>query len=83
MALRIALLRSPALQNDRLYVPVILQCRPRQETNPKGHWVPNYFVRNSPLNGGVDLLAGSDALSKMCVSDSYTGLPDVTPKDPM
>ena len=59
MALRIGLLRSSALQNDGLDVPVILQCRTPQETNPKGHWGPNYFLRNSPLNGDVDLLAGS------------------------
>jgi hypothetical protein len=37
-----------------------LQCRTPQETNPKGHWGPNCFLRNSPLNGDVDLLAGSD-----------------------
>ena len=38
MAFRIVLLTSSALQNDGLDVPVILQCRTPQETNPKGHW---------------------------------------------
>jgi hypothetical protein len=60
MALRIGLLRSSALQNDGLDVPLILQCRTPQETNPKGHWGPNYFLRNSPINGDVDLSAGSE-----------------------
>jgi hypothetical protein len=44
MALRIGLPGSSALQNDGLDVPVILQCRTPQETNPKGHWGPNYFL---------------------------------------
>ena len=43
MALRIGLLRSSALQNDGQDAPVILRCRTLQETNPKGHWGPNYF----------------------------------------
>ena len=44
MALRIGLLRSSALQNDGLDVPLILQCRTPQETNPKSHWGSNYFL---------------------------------------
>ena len=59
MAVRIGLLRTSALQNDGRIKPVILQCRTPQETNPKGHWGPTYFLRNSPLNGDVDLLAAS------------------------
>ena len=47
MALRIGLLRSSALQNDGRIVPVILQCRTPHETNPKGHWGPNYFFIKS------------------------------------
>ncbi len=47
MALRIGLLRSSALQNDGHIKPVILQCRTPQETNPKGHWGPNYFLQTS------------------------------------
>jgi hypothetical protein len=47
MALRIGLLRSSALQDDGLDVPVILQCRTPQEANPKGHWGPTYFLRTS------------------------------------
>ena len=38
MALKIGLLRSSALQNDKLDAPVMLQCRTPQETNPKGFW---------------------------------------------
>ena len=57
MAFRIGLLKSSALQNDGLDGPVMLQCPTPQETNPKGHWGPNYFLRNSPFNGDVDLLA--------------------------
>jgi hypothetical protein len=49
MALRMGLLRSSALQNDGLDVPVILQFRTPQETNPKGHWGPNCFLRKSSL----------------------------------
>jgi hypothetical protein len=49
IALRMRLLRRSALQNDGLDVPVILQCRTPQETNPKGHWVPNYFLINPCL----------------------------------
>jgi hypothetical protein len=60
MALRIGLLGSSALQNDRHIKPVILQCRTRQEINPKGHWRPNWFLRKPPPNGDVDLLAGSE-----------------------
>jgi hypothetical protein len=59
MALRIGLLRSSALQNDGLDAPVILQCLTPQEANPKVHWGPNNFLRKSPLNCDVDLLAGS------------------------
>ncbi len=47
MALRIGLLRSSAPQNDGRIKPVILQCRGPQETNPKGHWGPNYFFIKS------------------------------------
>ena len=47
MALGIGLLRSSALQNDGHDVPVILQCRTPRETNPKGHWGPNYFFVKS------------------------------------
>ena len=46
-ALRMRLLRSSALQNDGLDAPVILECRTSQETNPKGHWGPNYIFRKS------------------------------------
>ena len=59
MALRIGLLGSSALQNDGHIKPVILQCRTPQETNPKGHRGPKYFLRNAPLNGDVDILAAS------------------------
>ncbi len=59
MALRIGLLTSSALQNDGRIKPVILRCRTPQETNPKGHWGPNYFLRKPPPNGDVDLLAAS------------------------
>ncbi len=41
MALRIGLLTTSALQNDGLDVPVILQCRTPQETDPKGQWGAN------------------------------------------
>ncbi len=44
MTLRIGLLRISALQNDVQDVPVILQCRTPQETNPKGHWGPKYLL---------------------------------------
>jgi hypothetical protein len=44
MALRIGLPGSPALQNDGLDMPVILQCRTPQETNPKGNGGPIYFL---------------------------------------
>jgi hypothetical protein len=44
MALRIGLPGSSALQHDWLHAPVILQCRIPQETNPNGHWEPNYFL---------------------------------------
>ena len=47
VALRIALLRSSALQNDGRIRPVMLQCRTPQETDPKGHWGPHYFFRQS------------------------------------
>ena len=47
MALRIGLPGSSALQNDGHIVPVILQCRTPQETNPKGQWGPNYFLIKS------------------------------------
>ena len=47
MALRIGLLGSSALHNDGLDVPVILQCRTPQETNPKGHWGPNCVLIKS------------------------------------
>ena len=50
MALRIGLLRSSALQNDGLDVPVILQFRTPRETNPKGHWGPKYFLGKSIMN---------------------------------
>ena len=46
MALRIGRLRSSALQHDGLDAPAILQRRTPQETNPKGHWGPNYFFKN-------------------------------------
>ena len=49
MALRIGLPGSSALQNDGLDVPIILQCRTPRETNPKGHWVTNYFCIKSLL----------------------------------
>jgi hypothetical protein len=44
MALRIGLLGSSALPNDGLEAPITLQCRTPQETNPDGHWGPNYFL---------------------------------------
>ena len=47
MALRIGPLRSSEVQSDGLDVPVILYCRDRQETNPKGDWGPNYFLKKS------------------------------------
>ena len=47
MALRIALLRSSALQNDGLEAPVILQRWTPQESNIKGHWGPNYFFKKT------------------------------------
>ena len=47
MALRIGLPGSSALQNDGHIMPVILQCRTPQETNPKGHWGPNCFFIKS------------------------------------
>ena len=47
MALRIGLPGSSAMQNDEHIKPVILQSRTRRETNPKGHWGPNYFLRKS------------------------------------
>ena len=47
LALRIGLLRSSAVQNDGRIKPVMLQCRTPRETNPKGHWGPNYFLRKS------------------------------------
>ena len=49
MALRIGLLRSSALHNDGLDAPVSVQSRTSQETNPKGHWGPNYFLIKSLL----------------------------------
>jgi hypothetical protein len=56
MALRIGLLESSALQNDGHDVPVILQCRTPQETNPKGNWGPILLLNSAPLNGDVDIL---------------------------
>ena len=57
MALRIGLLRSSALQSDGHIKPVTLRCRTPGETNPKGHWGPNYLLRKtllfSSLNGGA------------------------------
>jgi hypothetical protein len=47
-------------ENYGFDVPVILQCRTPQETNPEGRWGSNYCLRISPPNGDVDLLAGSD-----------------------
>ena len=47
MALRVGLPGSSALQNDGHIKPVILQCRTPRETNPNGHWGPNYFLINS------------------------------------
>jgi hypothetical protein len=47
MALRIGLLKSSALQNDGLDVPVLLQCRTPRETNHKGPTGPNYFLIKS------------------------------------
>jgi hypothetical protein len=44
MAIRIGLLRSSALQNDGLDVPIILQCRAPRETNPNGHWGSDRFL---------------------------------------
>ena len=49
MALRINPLGSAALQNDGQILPVILQCRTPQGTNPKGHWGPNYFFIKSTI----------------------------------
>ncbi len=68
LALRIGLLRSSALQDDGHIKPVMLQCRTPQETNPEGHWGVNYFMRNAPLNGDVDLLAGSDYVTNNSAS---------------
>ena len=59
MVLKIELLKSAALPNDGDILPVILQCRTPQETNPKGLWGPNHFLRKPPPNGDVDLLAAS------------------------
>jgi hypothetical protein len=47
MAFRIGLPDNSALQNDGHIKPIILQCRTPQETNPKGHWGPNCFLRKS------------------------------------
>ena len=47
LAIRIGLLWSSALQTDGRIKPMILQCRTPQETNPKGHWGPNYFFIKS------------------------------------
>ena len=47
MVLRVGLPGSSALQHDGLDVPVMLQCRTAQETNPKGHWGPNGFFIKS------------------------------------
>jgi hypothetical protein len=44
MAFRIGHLWSSAVQNDEQITLVILYCRTPQETNPKGHWEPNYFL---------------------------------------
>ena len=44
MALRIGLNGFKVIWPQWLDVPVILQCRTPQETNPKGHWEPNYFL---------------------------------------
>jgi hypothetical protein len=59
MSLRIDLPGSSALQNDGLDVPVILQCRAPQETNPKRHGGPNYFLRKSCF----DLPPGGPSMS--------------------
>jgi hypothetical protein len=57
--------------------PAILQCRTPQETNPEGHWRPNYFLRNSHPNGDVDLLAGSESperiVLEMFILESHIG----------
>ena len=66
MALRSGLLRGAALQNDGHIKPAILQCQTLQETNLKGHWGPNFFLRISPLNIFVDLLAASWMTAETC-----------------
>ncbi len=61
MALRIGLLRSSALQNDGHDVPVILQCRTPQETNPTlPRWLNDSLI-NQLLTAGIDNLSASDA----------------------
>ena len=49
MALRIGLPGSAELQHDGLHVLVFLQCRTPRETNPKGHWGPNYLCKKTIL----------------------------------
>ena len=61
MALRIGLLGSSALQNEGQDMPVILQSRTPQVTNPKSHWVPNCILKEPHPNGDVYLLAALKA----------------------
>jgi hypothetical protein len=71
MTLRIGLLARSALQNDWHIKPVILQSRTPQESNPKGHLGPNCFLRNSSLNGDVDLSAASYSKGEVCTHLLY------------
>ena len=65
MALRIGLPGSSAFQNDGLDVPVILQCRAPRETNPRGHWGPNCFLRNSLFFASLVVLVCLGPLKSM------------------
>ena len=71
MALRIGLLRSSALQNDGLDVPVSLQCRTPQETNPKGHWGPNCFLIKIVFFSSLVVLVCIGSLNGGAVNRQY------------
>ena len=73
MAHRVGLPGSSALQNDGHIVPVILQCRTPQETNPKGHWGPNYFLGKSLFFSSLVVLVCLGPLTAATRSGGWCG----------
>ncbi len=47
MPRRVGLRESSALQHQTRIYSVIFEYQTPQETNPKGHWGPNYFFKKS------------------------------------